>query len=205
MKKTSRQLQKEQTRELILKTAFKVFSQRGIMSTRISDVAQAAGVSHGTVFVHFQTQEALITEVLETYGRKIALRTHELADSCRCMEEVLSAHLAGIGEFEPFYTRLVIESRLLPTAARDVWTSVQAAISFHFSQVAAREIQSGRSKDIPTHLLFNIWMGLVHYYLANSDLFAPEGNVIKRYGQTLVENYLKLIRTEPWKGDDPGK
>jgi len=196
MKTTNRQQQKKQTKEALLRTAFEVFSERGIMNTRMSDIAQAAGVSHGTVFAHFQTQEMLITEVVETYGGKIALRTHELADSCEHMKEILSAHLAGIMEFEPFYTRLVIENRLLAPAARDVWVSVQSAISFHFSQVAGREIQSGRSINLPTHLLFNIWVGLVHYYLANGDLFAPEGNVIKRYGDTLVENYIKLIQTD---------
>lgn len=200
MKKTNRQLQKEQTKESLLKTAFEVFAQRGIMNTRMSDVAQAAGVSHGTVFAHFQTQEALVTEIVETYGGKIALRTHELAGSCEHMEEILSAHLAGIMEYEPFYTRLVIENRLLPPAARDVWVSVQSAISFHFSQVIQREVQSGRSINLPAHLLFNMWVGLVHYYLANGDLFAPEGNVIKRYGDTLVESYIKLIH-KPKAGD----
>jgi len=196
MKTINRQLQKKQTKEVLLRTAFELFSERGIMNTRMSDIAQAAGVSHGTVFAHFQTQEMLITKVVETYGGKIALRTHELAGSCEHMKEILSAHLAGIMEFEPFYTRLVIENRLLAPTARDVWVSVQSAISFHFSQVAEREIQSGRSINIPTHLLFNIWAGLVHYYLANGDLFAPEGNVIKRYGDTLVENYIKLIQTD---------
>ncbi len=204
MKGINRQLQKERTKETLLKTSFEVFSKHGIMNTRMSDVAQAAGVSHGTVFVHFQTQEALITEVIETYGGKIALRTHELAGSCEYMEEILSAHLAGIKEFEPFYTRLVIENRLLPPVARDVWVSIQSAISFHFSQVAEREIQSGRSIDLPAYLLFNVWIGLVHYYLANGDLFAPEGNVIKRYGNTLVENFLKLIGTDRRKRDGQG-
>lgn len=194
MKKTSRQLQKEQTKELLLKTAYAVFSEKGIMNTRMTDIAKAAGVSHGTMFVHFDTHEALIEEVVEVYGKKIALHTHELADSCENMEEVLSAHLAGIMEFEAFYTWLVIENRLLPLSVRASWVSIQSAISFHFSQVAERELQLDRGVNIPVHLLFNMWLGLVHYYLANGDLFAPEGNVIKRYGNTLVENYLKLIQ-----------
>lgn len=194
MKQNTRQQQKKQTRELILTTAFQVFSRQGIMNTRMSDVAQAAGVSHGTIFAHFRTQEALITNVVETYGQRIALRTHELADSCGQMEEILRAHLNGIREFEPFYTRLVIENRMLPPAARDVWVSISSAISFHFSQVAAREMESGRSIRLPAHFLFNLWAGLVHYYLANGDLFAPEGAVIPRYGDALIQHYIKLIR-----------
>lgn len=196
MKSTSRQQQKEQTRETLLQAAYEVFARDGITTARMSDVAEAAGVSHGTVFAHFATQEALMTEVIDTYGGKIALRTHELAGSCVRMEQILRAHLAGIAEFEPFYTRLVIENRLLPPAARDVWIGIQSAISFHFSQVAAREAKAGRIIVHPAHLLFNTWLGLVHYYLANGDLFAPEGNVIGRYGDTLVASFLRLIGTD---------
>lgn len=193
MKATARRLQKEQTRQLLLKTAYEVFSQRGIMNTRMSDIAQAAGVSHGTVFVHFQTQEALIEQVTELYARKIALRTHELAEGCGRLEELLRAHVDGIMEFEPFYTRLVIENRLIPSGARDNWVSIQSAISFHFSRAAQRDLKFLQDKDIPAYMVFNLWIGLVHYYLANADLFAPEGSVLRRYGETLIENFMKLL------------
>ncbi|WP_018212733.1 TetR/AcrR family transcriptional regulator [Desulfitobacterium hafniense] len=202
MKKSNRQLQKVQTKETLLNKAYQLFSSQGIMNTRMSDIAQAAGVSHGTVFAHFQTQEMLITEVIETYGEKIARRTHEAASTCEHMEELLAAHLAGIGEFEPFYARLVIENRLLPPEARDVWVSIQSAISFHFSQVVQREIGAGQSIGLPLYFLFNTWVGLVHYYLANGDLFAPEGNVVGRYGDTLVNHYMKMIRRDGGKGGD---
>jgi len=196
MKKTNRQLQKEQTKELLLKTAYEIFSERGIMNTRMSDIARAAGVSHGTIFVHFQTQEALIEEVIETYCKKIAHRTHALANSCGTIEELLRAHLSGIMEFEQFYTRLIIENQMLPAGARDSWVTIQSAVSLHFSLAYERESGQNRNKDIPAYMLFNMWMGLVHYYLENWDLFAPEGNVIRRYGDILIENYLKLLSGE---------
>lgn len=195
MIKTGRQLQKEQTRQLLLQTAYVLFSRHGFLHTRMSDIAKAAGVSHGTVFLHFETQEALISEVIDVYGRKIALRTHELTDSCDHLEEILSSHLAGIREFEPFYTWLVIENTMLPQGARDTWISIQSAISFHFSQVAEKELQANQKSQIPVSILFNMWIGLVHHYLASGDLFAPEGNVIARYGSSLIQNYIKLIQT----------
>lgn len=188
--KTARQNQKEQTRELLIQTAYDLFSKNGILSTRMSDIAQAAGVSHGTVFLHFKTQETLIAAVTEIYCGRIAAQTHELAESAGSLQELLSAHLRGIMEYEPFYTRLVNENRLLPPAARDAWITMQSALSFHFSKAAVQPEQAG----VPPDFLFNIWVGLIHYYLANGDLFAPEGNVIRRYGEYLIENYMKMIR-----------
>ena len=186
MKSTIRQQQKEQTRALLLRTAYDVFSERGIMNTRMSDIAQAAGLSHGAVFVHFPTREALIEETVEAYGGQIAARTHALADDCGSLDELLRAHLDGISAFEPFYTRLVIENRLLPTGARDSWMGIQSAISFHFARVA-------KQRAVPPHMLFNLWIGLVHHYLAYGDLFAPEGNVLKRHGDTLIQSFMALL------------
>ena len=191
----NRQSQKEHTKEILLKSAYTLFSERGIKNTRMSDIAQSAGVSHGTVFLHFKTQEALISEVVEFYCGKIAQRTHELADFCDSLQSFLSAHLEGIMEFEPFYTRLVIENRLLPPSVRETWINLQSAISFHFARTIERDTLL-KGNTVPTNILFNMWIGLIHYYLANGDLFAPEGDVLRRYGEPLIESYLKMVRIQ---------
>lgn len=188
-KKTSRQLKKEQTKASLIKAAYELYSSRGIINTRMSDIAEAAGVSHGTVFLHFTTQEAFIAETVSYYCSEIALRTHELSESCNSLEEILLSHLDGIIEYEPFYTRLVIESRILPQAARDAFVLMQSAISFHFSKVLER----GNPTQVPAGILFNMWMGLVHYYLTNGDLFAPDGLVLMRYRDTLTKSYVSLL------------
>jgi AcrR family transcriptional regulator len=182
-----RQVQKEGTRRRLLDTAYQVICEKGLIGVRVSDIAQAAGVSHGTVFVHFASLEELIAEVTAECCGRIARRTHELAAASASLEELLRAHLAGIEEYEPFYTRLVIENRLLPQAVRDAWIGIKSAISFHFNQTAIKELPGENAA-----LLFNTWMGLIHYYLTNSDLFAPEGRVIPRYADTLVTFYMKI-------------
>jgi len=194
MKMITRQMQKEQTRQRILDTAFAEFGRNGIMATRMADIAKAANVSHGTVFAHFDTQEALISAVIEEFGEKAALRTHELAGSCAGVREVLAAHLTAITEVEEFYTRLIIEARMLPQVSRETFVMIQSAVSLHLSQAAQREMEAGTIAPMPISLLFNTWVGLVNYYLTNGDLFAPEGSVLKRYGETLLDHYMRLIQ-----------
>jgi AcrR family transcriptional regulator len=94
---TKRQQQKLQTKELLIQTAYEAFSVHGIKGTRMSDIAELASVSHGTVFLHFQSQEALIEDVVSIYGQKIAMRTHILADSSGNFKELLNAHLGHYG------------------------------------------------------------------------------------------------------------
>jgi AcrR family transcriptional regulator len=190
---SKRQAQKEQTRKQLIEVAFKQFAEEGLSITRTIDIANAAGVSHGTVFAHFATRDDLLIAVLEEFGSRVAGRIHELACGGGSVREVLQAHLNGLIEVEPFYTRLVAEGSLLPSSAQNALVSIQSAISIHLGQVAEREIVAGKIRDIPLHLLFNTWVGLIHYYLGNTNLFAPGESVLKRYGTELLEHYVGLI------------
>lgn len=70
------------TRERILAAARSVFEQRGFNDTRMSDVATAAEVSHGTVYVYFDSKEALLTEIIDAVLDEAAayLRVADIAD-----------------------------------------------------------------------------------------------------------------------------
>ena len=191
--RTQRQQQKENTRHNIIETALRYFAEHGFTASRSEDIALAAGVSHGTVFAHFSTQEILLKTVIEEFGQRVSLRLHELANSECSLREVLEAHLQSLIEYEAFYTRLVNEGRLLPPEARNTFILIQSSISFHISQSAEKEIKNGRVLNCPLHWLFNTWVGLVHYYLANNDLFAPGQSVLLRYGPEMIDHYLRLI------------
>ncbi|MEX1376328.1 MAG: TetR/AcrR family transcriptional regulator [Eubacteriales bacterium] len=188
-----RQQQKENTRKLIIEAAIGEFAKNGLTSAKTSDIAAAANVSHGTVFSHFPTREILLEEVIEQFGINAARKMHQLIDENGSVESLLHAHLAGIEQYEAFYTRLISEASLLDDMAKHTLVSMQSAISIHLSQAAKKEMEQGKIKQMPVSLLFNTWIGLVNYYLMNKDLFAPEESVIKRYKEQLVEHYINLI------------
>lgn len=190
---SQRQKKKLETRKLLIDTALDEFAKAGLINTRTSDIAAAANVSHGTVFAHFPTREILLNEVIEEFGIGITSRLHELVNINSGMKEVLRAHLKGIRENEIFYTRLVSEGHLLNESARNSWIMIQSSISFHIIQVAEKEIKAGTIRDMPVNMLFNTWVGLIHYYLVNRDLFAPGESVLERHSNGLVEHYMNLI------------
>ena len=193
MLETKRQKQKELTRKHLIEIAIKQFGENGIIATRTADIAKAANVSHGTVFAHFSTQDELLTSVIEEFGDRIAQRLHELINADSSLIEVLKAHLAGLIEFEPFYTRLIIERRLLPESVCNTYIMIQSTISFHIGIAAKKEIGQGTLRNLPIHLIFNTWIGLIHYYITNGDLFSTNGSVLKQYSEELLQHYMNLI------------
>lgn len=190
---TKRQAQKLRTRELIEETALSVFADKGFTAARAADIANAAGVSHGTVFLHFSTMEELTAAVIERFGKRVSQRLHELASAGHGLSGVLEAHIKGLREHETFYTRLITERSLLPESAKTAFLSIQSSISLHISEAAERAMREGLIKQIPMHLLFNTWIGLVHYYLENGDLFAPGSSVLERRGGELIDHFMRLV------------
>lgn len=189
-----RQLQKEQTREKILGAALEQFAALGLTKATTAGIAQFAGVSHGAVFAHFTTLEALQQAAIEEFGQRVSARLHDLAAVGQSLREVLAAHLRALEEYERFYTRLIMEGRLLPKDTRHVLIGIQSVMAHHIGQAAQREMDAGLIRTMPMHLAFNTWVGLLHHYLVNDDLFAPGQSVLRLYGSQLLEHYLALLK-----------
>ncbi len=204
MNESQRFEQKRRTRERLIEAALPLLARDGLMAARTGDIAKAAEVSHGTVFLHFPTRNDLLIAVIEQFGERLTRRLHELNRGELALGQVLQAHLQGLAEFEDFYTRMVIEGPLLPDEAQQTLLMVQSAVSFHLIQAAERQMAAGEIRLLPLHLLFNTWLGLIHHYLINRRWFAPEGKVLERYGPELTAYYLHLI-TNPKVAESAGR
>jgi TetR/AcrR family transcriptional regulator, fatty acid metabolism regulator protein len=52
-------------RERILDAAVRVFARKGFHATRVSEVAKAAGVADGTIYLYFESKDHLLVSLLE--------------------------------------------------------------------------------------------------------------------------------------------
>jgi AcrR family transcriptional regulator len=190
---TARDQQKLETRQHIFETALKLFHRGGLMATTTADIAQAAKVSHGSVFAHYGTRDELVAAVVRDVAGGIATQVRRRARAAS-VRDVLQAHLDSIREHEQIYTRFVIEGPFLPPAARRALVGIQSAIASRLEEALDAERARGTVREIETDLAFNMWIGIVHHYLANPDLFAPGGSVIARWGPRLIAHYVDLLR-----------
>lgn len=189
---SQRAAQKARTRRRLVEVARRQYVARG-SGLRTADVAREAGLSHGAVFVHFPTREALVLEVLSAIGRDLTDRLYDLGRAGATLGELLRAHVQSLAESEDEYRRLLIEEPTLPPEARLPIVGVQSAIAAHIAEVAEREMQAGNIRRMPQHLLFNTWLGLVHHYVLHPQLFAPRGSVLEAHGETLVRHFMSLV------------
>lgn len=194
MEATARQQQKAATRERVVEGALALFAQQGIVQTKTADIAKAIGMSHGVIFLHFPKRDELVIAVIDEFGRRLAAELRRAMEGGVGLRAVLEAHLRVLEEFEPFYARLVTEAALLPPKVRSTLLMLQAAVSHRMQVAAEQEQRAGRMRDMPRHLLFNTWIGLVHHYLANRDVFATGPSVMAEKKDELVRHFLSLVQ-----------
>lgn len=66
-----RELKKEQTRQLIADTAWRLFADRGFDKVSVAEIARSARVSEATVFNYFASKEDLFYGRLEAFGARL--------------------------------------------------------------------------------------------------------------------------------------
>ncbi|OGF97977.1 MAG: hypothetical protein A3F83_15770 [Candidatus Glassbacteria bacterium RIFCSPLOWO2_12_FULL_58_11] len=197
MAASSRKEQKEHTRELLLESALQEFSRKGISATTTVDIARAAGVAHGTLFLHFPTRDDLLVRVISDFGLRIGREFKRLSREGGGVREILRAHLDIVQEYESFYAQLVIAGPLLPVDARNDIFLIQSGIAYYLKKALARDIGEKSVRPVPVHLLLNTWIGTLNYYLANRDKFAPGQSVIATHGQELLDYFMSNL--EPFR------
>ncbi len=196
MKVSKKKIQKEQTRKKILDASYRVFSQRGYFST-ISMFAEETGIARGSIYVHFSALDNLLVCLFKDFFHRVVIRLHDsmqpASENGKNLEDVLSAHLDIIEEHEDFYIYLVSDMDLLPDDVKTLFLEFQSVLSRYFNNMIDKAKKDKTIKHIPQHIFFHTWIGLVHYYLQNKELFAQNESVIKRHRKELISSFLKLI------------
>ncbi|WP_457638768.1 TetR/AcrR family transcriptional regulator [Persephonella sp.] len=61
----------QSTRERLVNSAVKVFSQKGFFNTKVSDIVSDAGVAQGTFYIYFSSKEEIFLHIVKTIVSQI--------------------------------------------------------------------------------------------------------------------------------------
>ena len=102
-------------RERILRAAVEVFARTGYFTARVSDVAKAAGVADGTIYLYFEGKEDLLISIFrEQSGAFLAgLRREldEVADGEEKIRRIVEYHFRTVGADRSLAVVLQVELR----------------------------------------------------------------------------------------------
>ena len=68
-------------RDRILKAAIKVFAKNGFYATRVSEIAKAAGVADGTIYLYFKNKDDVLITIFEDGINRLLVILREVGES----------------------------------------------------------------------------------------------------------------------------
>src|ERR1700690_1252996 len=163
------------TRERILETSLRLFSEKGYLGATTKEISAESGVAEVTLFRHFSSKEALFEEMLSMYSFLPTLK--EIMPSISNMPyeealvEIASGHLEILGRRSNLIKIMHSEVHIYPEKIRKIYFTY---IDEMFRTLAAYfdEMQkAGSLRQLDSFLAARAFFGMFYAYFASANIF----------------------------------
>lgn len=177
-----RQARAVERRETLLRTATRVFAQRGYSAAGMDEIASAAETSKGGLYFHFPTKQALLSAVVARVGGLLQRRIREAMDAAGD-DPVERAEAALSALFDALAGRRALARVLHEAIAAGPAVRAQVAeLEDGFAAILRAELEAALAQDriapLDADLTARAWIamaqGLIGAWAAGRAACPPE-------------------------------
>jgi AcrR family transcriptional regulator len=183
----------------ILEAALGVFAEKGFSAARMDDIAARAGVSEGTIYLYFDSKEAVFKALVrETITARIGEITSIVEKHDGPTPILLTAALRNFGQFVSVSDRVVLpkiviaEAGNFPDLARFYREEVIERGLALLGGIVARGIERGEFRVIPAEHAVRLIMAPLLIVMLWRTTFARFDKTPYDY-EGLIEAHIKTI------------
>jgi AcrR family transcriptional regulator len=168
----------QERREQILDAAVSVFGKKGFEGANVEDIAQAVGISKGTVYLYFKSKEDIFKAIL---GERSMLS--KLADltavPSASLEETLTQlgkdYLQYMKEELPLVRLVLTDAQRFPTHAEQAYKGIVLKANKMLAKFLDEQAQAGKIRASEnTFLAARAFMGLLIMYVFTQQLLGGQ-------------------------------
>ncbi|POT58363.1 DNA-binding transcriptional repressor AcrR [Citrobacter amalonaticus] len=196
-----------ETRQHILDVALRLFSQQGVSSTSLAEIAKAAGVTRGAIYWHFKNKSDLFSEIWELSESNIGeLETEYQAkfpdDPLSVLREIL-VHLleATVTEERRRLLMEIIFHKCEFVGEMAIVQQAQRSICIEsYDRIEQVLMRCIKSKMLPENLLTRRAAIIMRAYVSGimeNWLFAPQSFDLKKEARSYVTILLEMFQCCP--------
>jgi len=176
-------------RERILDAAVRVFASKGFHATRVSEVAKAAGVADGTIYLYFKSKDELLVSLFEDRVERLLtflqteLPRHATATAkLRHVIELQLGLLEGERDLAEVVTVIIRQStKLMKEYAAPKFTAYLDAIARVIAEgQASGELRADVSPHLAARAIFGALDGIAMTWALGK---ADRGGLVRAAGQ----------------------
>jgi AcrR family transcriptional regulator len=208
MHKPKRVRRPEARPDQIIDAALAVFAEKGFSASRVEDVARAAGLSKGAVYLYFDSKEALFEALVRRFAERVVAATARLieagaaedpAGALRAAYQHMFALLADPAVSAP--PRLVLaEAQRFPSIALLYRREVIAIGERVIGELISRAAERGHFRAVPRDAALRAMLGPMIAHVLLSHVFVdPDAPPIdpKATADALADILLNGLRPRP--------
>jgi AcrR family transcriptional regulator len=182
------------SRQEILRTAARLFQQRGYDATSMNDVAAALKLSKGGLYHHFQSKDEILYEIMnhamEITQERVLNPVRSIADPEERLRALIRLHIEVVlSPRDREITVMLHENHPLPPALRKR-INARKKDYVHFLENLMAEVQNGqhqtRKKVSPRAAAFAL-LGMINWIY---QWYKPEGEL---QAQSLIPQFTDLV------------
>jgi AcrR family transcriptional regulator len=162
----------ENRRSAILKAAREVFARQGYASTVIDDIATAAGIAKGTVYLYFASKEQIYLEALLERAREVeALSRSKMLEADTWQEKIraymetrleyLSAHQDFFRIYATEFRNMCMHGKALGTEVQDLIRQGEQNVAQVIAVASAKNEIRAVDPDLAAAMISDLLRGLV--------------------------------------------
>lgn len=188
-----RELSKKNTITKILNAAKIEFVKSGFLKTKTIDIAERAGVAHGTLFLYFNNKETLIIEIFRQEIKKIALKMHESLKNTLTIKEMLGNYLQLLISEEDFFCVIAREFPFYPDTLKREIMVLETATRKYFYESIQIGIANNMLKPMNITSVLIFLFGTIDYILKNKTIFTNKSSVIEEKKAMIINTFINFI------------
>lgn len=166
----------------ILEAAFRVFGTRGLHQATLDDVARAAGISKGTIYLYFPSKATLFTAMLKSRVNDImpAVRTPEHGRPGPTTRQRLSSlgrHLYQFFQSRAWlamYRSVISEASQFPQAAALLYREGILPANRRLAEVIRRGIAAGEFRKVDPMIAARAFVGMFQIFAISQGLLGGQ-------------------------------
>jgi TetR/AcrR family fatty acid metabolism transcriptional regulator len=186
-------------RERILRAAIRVFARKGFYATRVNEIAKAAGVADGTIYLYFKNKDDVLVSIFEDRITKlIAFLESEIEkeggfdEKFRRVVELQLGLLEGHRDLAEVVTvNLRQSSRLLKQFAAPLFTRYLDVIA---NLVAQGQREGAVRTDVSPRVLARALWGALDGVAVTWTLGGGEAGQLQRAASQVANVFLEGVR-----------
>ena len=184
------------TRERILETALRLFSEKGYLGATTKEISAESGVAEVTLFRHFPSKESLFKEVLSTYTFLTALReimpSVEVMPYEKALAEIARRFIASLEQQKDLIKIMHSECHLYPEEIKSMQHTFLTEMMDILAGFFAARRKKADIKNFDELLAARLFLGMFYQYFITKEVFGLE--LLRNHDDvSVIDGYINIF------------